>query len=274
MGCCTSTVSDAKLKYQDFTKVTIPKEYELIKIATFNVNLRNTINLSNKIREIISYIDTANKNKPIDVICIQGVHDYNSSQELIKEIKFYAENNRKTYYFAPDFDVMGDTDLSQVVGSSIRNLSQRTQTSNPRDRTTIQNMIISTFPIVSFVYAEIDDALDLDDILGAQAMVGANISIYGNIISVYNTALSRDIKSANLINRDIREKELDTIFRTIDENILSLQTESFNHYFKTDVHFLVGSMNISEFNNGIMNEEFCNLLQRYHSRKRLEKTFK
>ncbi len=270
---CIGSMEPDDIKIHDFNMVNIPNGYTLIKIATYNINIRNTVNLSNRVRDIIDYLTSSYKNKSIDILCLQGIHDYQSAHRLVKEIKKYGREQRKTYFFAPDFENINsrsDTENISRFHSSFppqRNqLSQQTSSLRQMQsrKAEVQNIIISEFPIVTSIYAEIDDNLDIDDIIGTQSVIGANISIYGNVISVYNTALGRDIKSANLINRDTRTKEIHAIFDTILENKLSLNSDAFAGYLKTDVHFLTGSLNIPETYRGDMNDEFVELVQNYH----------
>jgi len=104
MGNKSSKKKSKDIKIYDFSKVDIPKEYVLIKIATFNINLKNGINLIMRVKDIISYIISSFKNKEIDIICIQGIQDYVSLEVLISELKRFAKFNRETFYYAPEFD--------------------------------------------------------------------------------------------------------------------------------------------------------------------------
>ena len=122
---------------------------------------------------------------------------------------------------------------------------------NTMRKTKAQNIIISKYPIVTNIYAELDRRTQLDDIIGARTVIGANISIYGNIISVYNTALNKDIKTSNIINVQIREKEVESLFDIIDENKAGMDAEIFNSYVKTNIHFLLGTLNINEYDRKI-----------------------
>jgi hypothetical protein len=251
------------IQVNDFTKVKIPNGFELIKLATFNINIRNTVNISNKVREIITFITSSFKNKEIDILCLQGILDYNSAYKLVKEVKKYGRKSNNKYYFGPDFE---DIDSKSEKLLSIKNkikTSYKISTRTMKKKLEIQNIIISKYPIVSTIYTELDDKLNLDDIIGTKTLIGANISIYGNIISIYNTTLSKDIKSANINNNDIRDKELQVVFKVIEKNKKNLKTDDFKHYFLTDIHMLAGSLFIKETISLDLNKEFIDFIQKY-----------
>ena len=125
------------------------------------------------------------------------------------------------------------------------------------------NIIISKdYPIVEHIHKEIDESFKYRDILGKKTIIGANISVNGNIISVYNTALNKNIKIANIINSKIRDIESKSLFEAIQENKYNLQhDESYNTFVKTDIHLLLGSLNINESDGA---EEFAKFIQNYH----------
>lgn len=262
-----------KFKIMDFDKVIIPKEYELIKISSHNVNIRNSVNITNKIREIVSYIVGLFKNKENDIICLQGIHDYNSAYKLIKELKIFSRRNRGSLYFAPEFE---DVDSKSDDTISIRKskldidgigIVRSSNTKRYAKKVETQNIIISKYPIVSTIFVDLGDKHDIDDLIGTKTMIGANISIYGNIISIYNVELSHDIKSANIINDDVREKELAAVFDAINENQESLKLSFFYNYLKTDIHFLIGSLYITETLSSNLanhfNSEFARFVREY-----------
>ncbi len=393
-GECIKT-NNKNITINDFSKVTIPKGYEVIKLATYNVNIKKAINLSHRIEEIISYLSSSYKNKEIDILCIQGIHDSSSANMLIKAIRKYAENNRLELYFAPTFDNIPSTsvglskknfsyddkycqkkiaistvdDINDVIESLIfkkkifgqntndeessegssegsseesgeesseeenegeskgeskgenkdnKNISNspspfvnqlheiqvtpaslfkirsinikvenkpdplknlRTQSTDSKllktnrfekrskqeaKKIQIQNIIISKFPIVKALYSELNKSSKLENTLGPRSMIGANISIHGNIISVYNTRLNKDIKVAHLVTKNVREKEIITLFDTIQKNKEDLLCNRFDKYVRTNVHFLTGTLNIHEMIEDENNEEFDNFIQMHH----------
>ncbi len=258
MGIRLSKNKEKKeINIHNFSRLTIPKEYELLKMATYNINIHNTININTKLDEIVSYILGKYKSKETDIICIQGIHDYTSANALVKKVNSSVKS--ETLYFAPEFKNFGD-------GSTEVSVSQRTgsQKKNQSKKTHVQNIIISRYPIVSTIYSELDGDIEIDDVLGTQTLIGANISIFGNIISIYNISLCKDIKSANIINTDVRDKELDAVFYAIHKNKNNLTTKAFDHYVKTDIHFLTGNFNIRGTDGLEISEELSSLIQKWH----------
>ncbi len=270
---------------RDYNKVIIPKGYELINISTYNLNIKNSINITNRIDEIISYISSSFKNKNIDIFCFQGIHDYESAYNLISRVKIYMNETNERFYFAPEFD---EVDSSGSIKKSNLGISwsSRINSNGPRSiakinkarsrsksrsisrelvkKIKVQNIIISKHPIVSTIFSELDKDTDLNDIIGTHTLLGANISISGNIISIYNTELSKDIRTANIINSDIRDKEISSILGIIQNNIVNLKKEEFVTYHKTDVHLLIGSLNINEFVINDWNEEYTRFIENTH----------
>jgi hypothetical protein len=298
MGNCQGCIpaiknKNNKINIKDFKKVIIPKEYELIKIITYNANLKNSINLENKVKNVISIIFDNFKNKSMDIICLQGVNDYPSAFLLIQSIKTKMSETNDKFYFFPEFDEVNikqtsvDTLQNAISDSYSTNFNKyahkRTISwdatltsrnlininvsdgSNERNkRTKSQNIIISKYPIISSLYAEIDDDTDFNDIVGTNTIIAVNISISGNIISVYNTTLIKDIKSAHIINSHIRTKELQIVFNIIKRNELSLKNEEFSTFVKTDIHLLLGSININETDNDSFNNEYTRFIEKKH----------
>lgn len=265
----TSASKSHKNKISDFTLVKIPEDYGMLKIASYNVNLRNTVNIDLKIKEIISYLNSSHKNKSLDVISIQGIYDSASLYILIKDFKKYCFKHRIDVHFAPNFDYI-DTEASGehlISSKKMLDLSLHSSGDNGKNSTKrkiVQNIIISKHPIISTVYSELDDYTDMDDILGIQTVIGANILINKKIISIYNTNLSKDIKSANIINRKVRKTELSSLFDSVETNMKSLDGDKFKKYKKSDIHLLCGTFNISEIDDNNINDEFTEFIQLHH----------
>ena len=343
-GCIKKSQS---IPIHDFNKVEIPRGYIKIKLATYNVDIKNTVNLSKRIEEIITYLFSTYKNKAIDILCIQGIHDYSSAIKLVKAIKDYAEVNDHELYFAPITDNVGhggssskislaalgskvklkknnsytpstrgsllrrengevskerkiecnkgkckkeykeeckeesdeetgsDEDMDEIVinitkartptkalSTDLRSFRKFKRSVSKSSKIRSQNIIISFFPIVNTIYAELNNTSKIEDILGTRTVIGANISIYGNIISVYNTELNRDIRQAHVLANNIRKREIRALFNTI--NLNKERISSMVKYVKTGVHFLTGSLNINEITGNMLNEEFNSFIQKYH----------
>lgn len=249
-----------------FNDVDIPKDYSMIKIATYNVNLKNSINLKFRIRRILDFINSSYKDKQIDILCLQGIHDYQSLETLIKNIKkkFWA----KELYTAPIYDDIFDiapTTSYQLTPSNI--ITNSLRSTNISKNTTakkieIQNLIVSRFPIVSTTFNNLDTAGRIDDVIGIKAIIGANINIYGNLVSIYSTQLSKDIHIANLSNTKLRRKEEQILFSLIKEN--KLNNETYEGLNLTDIHLINGTFNINYFDGNNMSEEFYNFITDYN----------
>lgn len=235
-------------KIVDFNKVIIPNDYILIKISTYNANIKNSVNLRKRIREIINYLDSANKNKNIDVLCLQGIRDSYSAYYLMSAIKKYERKNKLKFYYTPEFE-----EIDKSIDSNHLSIEHYTSSKESKKNDTLetQNIIISKYPIISSIFAELDDDVNIDDILGIKTVTGANIQIYDNIITIYNTELTADIKSIPLINSEIREKELAVIFNDISKKCVA------------DTRFIIGSINIHETTDDMVNNEFLQLIQNW-----------
>lgn len=262
MGILCSKIKKSQnskdIKFTDYNKVKIPNGYKLIKMASYNVSLRNGINIQMRIEDTINYIFSSFKKKEIDIICLQGMYDYNSVNIIVKEIINKSNELKIKFYFAPDFD---DINISSSQSVSKRSRS-RSRSKTDSKKIKIQNIIISRYPIISTIFGEIDDKNDFDDVIGVHTIISANISIFGNIITVHNTYLSKDIRTANIINSDIRQSELDAVFTIIEQNRDNIKYNE--NYKRTDIEFLVGAININEMNNNELNEEFINIISDRH----------
>ncbi len=128
----------------------------------------------------------------------------------------------------------------------------------------MKNIILSRYPIISTIFSEIDDDTDFNDIIGTHTVMAANISISGNIVSVYNMSLSKDIRTVHINNSDIRHTELNAIFSIVDENQKNLNSKELVTYRKTNIHLLVGSLNINEMDGQELDPEFTNIISKRH----------
>ena len=257
----------------DYKKVSVPNNYNIIKISSYNINIKNTINLSNKIKHILTFIVSAFKEKNGDIICFQCINDYKAAIELIKEIKKYMAIYNTNFYFAPEFDdVYGsNNNKSNNNKLSINNLQSKSKSKSRSHHSKntehnknieVQNIIISKYPIISSIYGTLSNNL-IDDVTNTKTVIGANVSINGNVISIYCTELSENLEAANIDNRVIREKELEELNNIIQDNIKKISsTGDFINLNKTDIHFIAGTFHINDENN-LLNEEYINTLQNF-----------
>lgn len=260
----------------DVKKYKLPKGFMLLKTATYNVNLKNSINIDMRVKDIIGYIVSAYKNKTIDVLAIQGIREYYAAHYLIQELKRFIYDHSIELYFAPDFDEVQMTSEQNVTKNRTFAMSwdpevRRKRLGHSKSKNTSQhrnlesqNIIISRYPIINYIFSDIDYETDIDDVIGVKTVIGANISINGNIISVYNTELTKDLVSANIINKKVRGVELDAIFRVVSQNAENLQSESFKTYCHSDIHLLMGTLYIEEYSGNNFNDEFSEFLKYKH----------
>jgi len=178
----------------------------MIKLSTFNVELNNSLNSDVKVKQIATFILDKFKDLENHIVCIQNISDKICLGKLLEIIRNFIKNNDQKFYFCPDII---DKDINE--------------SSNNIKKIEVQNIIISRFKIVDILYAELGDEVNIDDMLGIKTVIAANINVYNNIICVYNSSLSRDIKIANIVNKKAREKEIDALFNLIDKNYENYQ---------------------------------------------------
>lgn len=265
MGNKPTKSKDNPIEILDYSMVKIPTNYKLIKLASYDINLKNTINLDLKIKEIINYTISKNKNLEIDILCIQGIHDNNSVFEIIREIKKYLSENKIHRYISPPTE---DNPNSFSTKKIFDITYSGTDYGNKKK--IFHNIIISRYPIINHIIDSLNNLENLD----SDNIICANINIFNNIISVYNINLSGDIKHANIKNSATRDLELNKIFNIIEKNKNKLELQiqyqtnnklNIKKYNKSDINFLVGSLNISEVNQTDPNPEFINLIQTRHA---------
>ena len=256
-----------KPEITSYSYVKIPNDYHLMRIATYNINIRNTTTINSRIAEIITYIFGNYKDLKLDILCLQGINDLTSLYHLIQEIKRHKKIYDIELFFAPNInddqkDIMkiknhmNDPDYmfnniklsdSGKSGGSNGSKEDKKLIKIQKVGLRYQNIIISRYPILSMVYGELDDEILIDDILGIQTVIGANILVNEHVISLYNTSLSKDIKTANVTNDYARKKEVESLFKIIKKNSNDIDNLCvINDCKKSDVHLLAGSLNINE----------------------------
>lgn len=250
----------------DYSIVTVPKEYKLLKIASYNVDLRTSVNADVRIKEILSYVISSYKNKDIDIMNLQGIYDVLSLCTLISEIKSYYKSQNMTIYFAPDINSEGEPnfDHSRQERRS-RGLtdykSGLTQLNLKKLKKISYNLTLSKHKIINTIYSELDDKTDMDDIFGVQTVLGINVVICDTLISIYNLSMCKDIKSSNVINDVVRKTEFETLSKIIEKNKMVLKADEFAPYIKRDIHLIVGTLNIPEIVNDSINSEYVKFIK-------------
>ncbi|AYV76917.1 MAG: hypothetical protein Barrevirus4_1, partial [Barrevirus sp.] len=268
-----------RITIDDYEKVKIPKDYTLIKMISYNINLSHSVNLDKKIKEVISYMTSNYYNKSIDIINLQEINDIVSLNILVEEFKRFCLVNNLTYYYSPPFNNILPTSHSHRFsheqghghshGLSIhmieKSFDSRERVIGNKNKKIIHNIIISKFPIISTIYSELNTDSGMEDILGTQVLVGANILIGNSIISVFNVTFSKDVVAAQLNNREIRGIELITMLKIINNNSLTLKNDSISKYTVTHLNLITGTFNIPEIeSDGKVNDEYDDILSVGH----------
>lgn len=268
------TLSKSKKKNNrqiiNYNNVSIPEGYALLKICGFNIDIKNTININNTIKDIIAYILIDYNKKYSDIICLQGIHDYSAAKLLIQEIKKYTTTNYFSYFFAPEFnEIHVESPFSSKNKSTNLTINKAYFSStfknnikkiDEKKNSEFHNIIISKYQILSSVFNSIDD--NDDDM---KTIIGANILINNSIISIYCTELSKDdenINKNNSIKRQLQFSKIKDVIR-YNINILSM-SDSMDQYVKSDIHIIVGSFYINMNMDNIDDlDEYATLSDKY-----------
>lgn len=228
------------------TSIKVPNGHILVKIATLNVDLYNFITANDRITIIMDYIF----NNKCDVICLQGITDLNIGLTLIKRIKHKCSRKNIDLYFSPSFDEI-DTNDTKLSSKQMFDISWgKRQSYSKYSKLFVKNIIISRFPIKNIMIQELDKETDIDDLLGVQTLVGADIIINDRIVPMYCTSLSKDIKTTDIINNDVRRTEMNEIMKFIRDR-------------NSKYSFIMGSFNINEINDNVPNDEFIEMIQKH-----------
>lgn len=250
-------------------KITLPADHTLINILSYNISLKSVITLDDKINEIGNLFLT----HKADIICIQNIIDTSTLISFIKKLKTYCLFKKIDIFYAPNFDYIecnklsseNITNFNQIYNSSINRknynrYSDQTARKNKRNSGTINkklihNIILSKYPIEYTFNKNLDNFTDIDNILGVQTITGAVINIKNTKIVIYCINLTKDIRVGNINNNKIRTSEMDEILDIINKSQLK------NKIDDIVAEFIVGSININEFNNDELNSEFSNFIQ-------------
>ena len=242
----------------DFSNVTIPQNYTMVKIVTYNIQIKNSIRIRDNINSVIKYIFSSFKNKEADVICIQGINDKYSLFEIITILKRLSIDKKKLY-FAPlfeDIEPIKKTNMKNSFGTVESWKISKSNSLQIEDNVT--NIILSIHPIISFIYHKLE-TINFDLFVNNN-IITANINVNNSIISIYNVTLSSDIVSANINNTNKRIQQIKTIKNIIELNQQYIKTdERFKKYILTEINLLAGSFEIAEFKNQSINPEYIEL---------------
>lgn len=220
MGNTSSIRKSATISVKSYKNVKLPEGYTLFKVATYNINLSNCLTLSEKIKKIVKYVSSSYKDKNHDIICLQGIHDQTSYGQLVIEL---LNTFKKNITIIPINDEMK-----------------------------YNNIIISFHKIEKLFYKDLFDFKFSSEIYKNNFVIGANINIYGTIVMIFTTELTKDINTIYVDNSLMRKKECEELFNFIKSNI------------EEKLCIITGSFNIDEYDSdNKINKEYTELVTKY-----------
>lgn len=262
--------------------------FKELRIGTLDASLDQTIYKNDKISAIVELLND------LDILCLQNIADMKTTKTMIKQIYDKLRNN---IYFYPSLMSHAEPNILNRIAqyeksiknknnddaspdgieymSSNSNNSDNTNNSNNTNNTMgtqdvfrftftkstdeytseFQNITISKYPIVNGATLPIGNMFN---IINYASVI--NINYKGTIVSVYNAALQIDF--TGISNKKIREMQIMKLYDIIDENRKFIKTdETFNEYYISDINFLCCDLNIMEYKNNVVNEEFVKCLK-------------
>jgi hypothetical protein len=228
--------------------INIPKNTKIIKIGSYNINLNDSINRSEHIKNIVNYVFSEISSITLDVICLQGMRDRKLMRTIMKEIYKVSQKNKKPVDIIPKLNFKN-------IGSCDSNTYKMLMSYDETDYSDNTNMIISRYPIISSSYKILHSN---------KTLLIANISIDDYIISIYNTELTCDY--LGISNSLIRKKEIEDIKSEMNINLINLEkinnslNQYQNKYIIKNINFLCGILNINEIINDNINPELLHFL--------------
>lgn len=219
MGNTSSRIS-GKISVKSYKNVKLPVGYKLFKISTYNINLSDCLSLDDKINDVMKYINNEYKDLQHDIVCLQGINDESVYNKLLYEI---LNTYRKDISIIP-----------------------------VNDKMRFNNVIISFHPFKKIYYNKYLKNKIINQVFGNNSVIGANVNIHGNIISIFTTELIKDIRSSGLEYSVARQRESEELFKYIDNNL--------GH----NLCLVLGSINIDEYvQNGQINNQYKEFIEKY-----------
>jgi hypothetical protein len=267
MGICTSNY-DKTIQHADL----IP-----FRIASIYVDIDDTINKIHKINTIIDYFMKPYYGNYIDVLCIQGIHNYRVLKELLKafreRVKTYNDGCKntcnKTLYleYYPDIK-----NLTETLNSTTCSTTDFDINNNYHNK-----LIISRYAILqsSNIFLDIqpehkDDIKfihnDIDTSIIDKYIQLVNLNVEGTYISIYNIDLKEDNIGIN--NTKERQTQIHKINKIINNNRMNAskpETRQFIYgdttYIACDrnIHIITGMFNIDKYKNSLLSPEYTKL---------------
>lgn len=238
--------------YKKKILINIPQNTVIFKISSLNINLNDAIDRTDHIKMIVNYVFSEINDVDLDIVCLQGVNDKKLLKILINGIYKLSRKNKKPVNIIPNvnFDYTNSVDSSIIATYSVTEETDNILTSN---------VIISRYPIISSKITLFDDNQ-------GKSIITANISINDYIISIFNTALTKD--SLGISNNSIRIKEIDILKKVIDDNTLEMKkinsiiNKYHNKYIIKDINIIACLFNIDETRNSTVNVELIKYFKR------------
>ena len=239
----------------DFSKINIPDDYTIIKLISYDVNLYNSIAMRENVYEIIKYIFGSDDKKNADIICLQNIQDKYALYDLVKSIKKTTINKNLSIYLCPAFnDISVDT---KEIDNSFDIIWSNSKPVSHDYEYNVNNIIISRFPIISYSVTKLSE--------DNRTIIAANINIKNKIVSVYNTYLSNDLINTHIDNKTLRNHEIDKLESVINQNKHLISTSvKYVYYRKSDIHLIVGNLNIKETSFKTLTDEYIDIVKDKH----------
>lgn len=265
------------------------------KVSSFYVDIDESINKKSKIDTIVEYFmkqyhsKTAKKNQKynLDVLCLQGIRNYNILKEIICTFKDYVNkcNNDNSYDYKDAIYLEYFPDIELVNNKQYDNNMYWSTSESHSDMFFYNKLIITKHRILQSSNKQIGTEQknyaptsiysktigDSDESINMQKYVQiVNLNVDGNFVSIYNIDIESDI--IGISNKKERRNQLRDISETIEMNRREVEdeiTRQFNYGNKTyiaenrNLHIVVGMFRINEIKNGVLSSEYnkmCHML--------------
>lgn len=218
-------------------KIQVPFGNKIVRIATYNINQIKSIHSKRHMATIINDIVCLIQNETYDIVLLQGILDEEIMYDIINATPLTINTVPSKLF---------NSECASVVGSSCGS-----------DKIIPTNLLLTRFIVKDYGIENITD--DQNNIFENHYCSFINLEIYGRIISIYGTQLTNDIN--NIKNTNIRNMEMEKILYIIQQNA-DYVIDKFEANRISNVHILLGCLNISETFGGLINKEYVNLMRK------------
>lgn len=237
MGLCNSKIDNIHNNLLPF------------RIATIQVDIDDTINKKHKINTLIEYFMKPYFNNHIDVLCIQGIHNFYILKEIINAFKekiyIYNTTNKKNIYveYYPD----------------IKQTNRTCSTEYDYTADYHNKIIISRHSILQ------SSDVHMQHIKNKYIQL-VNLQVNGVYMSIYNVDLKEDNNGIN--NSKERHIQLNEIVKIIETNKQNTIQDTSRQYIYGDttyiacdrnIHIVTGIFNIDKFKNAQLSNEYIKI---------------